>query len=57
MLCVLIHRHPQDRSLEEDTARKPHMDQSDDFNDRVKDLEAKFGPQTNANAADRKPKV
>lgn len=57
VLHFLIHHHPQDRSLEEDAVRKPHMEQSDDFNDRVKDLEAKFGSKTNANAADKKPKV
>ena len=33
------------------------MEQSGDFNDKVKDLEAKFTSNSNANATDRKPKV
>ncbi|KAG0711104.1 [F-actin]-monooxygenase Mical [Chionoecetes opilio] len=46
--------HRPDRSVEEDAGRK--QEQSGDFNDRVKDLEAKFGVRGNANATDRKPK-
>ncbi|KAK8384350.1 hypothetical protein O3P69_009264 [Scylla paramamosain] len=47
---------PLDRSLEEGVTRKTHQDQSGDFNEKVKDLEAKFTSRGNTNASDRKPK-
>ncbi|XP_042224057.1 F-actin-monooxygenase Mical-like isoform X2 [Homarus americanus] len=48
--------HRPGRPTTEDFLRKAQVEQSGDFNDKVKDLEAKFTANSNTHVTDKKPK-
>ncbi|XP_045594784.1 F-actin-monooxygenase Mical isoform X2 [Procambarus clarkii] len=48
--------HRPERAAAEDYMKRVQVDQSEDFNDKVKDLEAKFTANSSTHALDKKPK-